>query len=213
MNLKNKKKYHTVYRWTNKVNGRHYTGYHGTDNLDDRYEGSSHNWEFWRDKKHHEFEREILHIFDNEEDALDCEWLLVDTADQNPMSYNLTEGGGKPPSFRGKKRRPESTQKSLENRKKNGWFKNPEETSRNISEAAKKAPQDTAARKEGHRKRMEILQAKYSDPYGDLRKRISEGTKEGSKKYWEEYRSNPELQRQGSERSRKGWETRRMNQR
>ena len=83
--------YYTIYKITNKINNKFYIGMHKTNHLDDGYMGSG---KILRSaiKKYgiESFSKEILHIFDNEEDMRNKEKELVVL---NEMSYNLCEGG------------------------------------------------------------------------------------------------------------------------
>jgi|LakMenEpi03Aug12_release.lakeMendotaPanAssembly.Ray.scaffolds.fasta_scaffold495096_1 group I intron endonuclease len=83
--------YYTIYKITNKINGKHYIGMHKTSNLDDGYMGSG---KFIRRAilKHglENFTKEILHVFDNEQDMKNKEKELVILGE---MSYNLCDGG------------------------------------------------------------------------------------------------------------------------
>ena len=87
--------YYTVYKVTNKVNGKIYIGCHKTKNLDDGYMGSGVYLK--RSQKIHgmeNFEKEILFVFDNANDmfAKEAEIVTVDfLAEEN--TYNLTVGG------------------------------------------------------------------------------------------------------------------------
>lgn len=83
--------YYTIYRITNKVNDKFYIGMHKTTNLDDGYMGSG-KLITRAIKKHgiENFTKEILYVFDNEEDMKNKEKELVVL---NEMSYNLCEGG------------------------------------------------------------------------------------------------------------------------
>ena len=84
--------YFTIYKITNKVNGKFYIGKHQTKKLDDDYFGSGKL--LGRAIKKHgkeNFLKEILHVFDNEEEMNAKEAELVDI--DSKMSYNLCEGG------------------------------------------------------------------------------------------------------------------------
>lgn len=83
--------FYTIYKITNKINGKYYIGMHKTKNLDDGYMGSGKLLKRAINKHGIEnFTKEILHIFDNEEDMKRKEKELIIL---NEMSYNLCEGG------------------------------------------------------------------------------------------------------------------------
>lgn len=84
-----------VYKITNKINGKFYIGKHQTKNVDDGYMGSGKHLNY-AIKKHglHNFEKEILFIFDNElemntkeAELVTEEFCLLET------NYNLCPGG------------------------------------------------------------------------------------------------------------------------
>ena len=86
------KTYYTVYKITNTINGEYYIGKHQTQLLEDGYMGSG-------KLLHRQFEeygmqwfkKEILHVFDTEEEMNQKEAELVDVDD--PKSLNLCPGG------------------------------------------------------------------------------------------------------------------------
>ena len=83
--------YYTVYKITNKVNGKFYIGAHKTEDLDDSYMGSGKVLKRAIKKYGIEnFIKDILHIFNNKEDMFNKEKELVIL---NEMSYNLKYGG------------------------------------------------------------------------------------------------------------------------
>jgi hypothetical protein len=83
--------YYTVYKITNKINGKFYIGKHQTKNLDDDYMGSGKLIKAAIEKYGKEnFFKEILHIFDKEEDMNAKESELVILSEN---SYNLCPGG------------------------------------------------------------------------------------------------------------------------
>ena len=81
----------TVYKITNKINGKYYIGKHQTTNLDDGYMGSG---KFIKAalKKHgvENFSKEILHVFETEVEMNLKEAELVIVSD---LTYNLCDGG------------------------------------------------------------------------------------------------------------------------
>lgn len=83
--------YYTIYKITNKLNGKFYIGKHQTKNLDDGYMGSG---KLIRAaiKKYglKNFEKEILHIFETEAEMNEAEANLVVIGED---SYNLCRGG------------------------------------------------------------------------------------------------------------------------
>ena len=83
--------YYTIYKITNKINDKFYIGMHKTNNLDDGYMGSGKLIRRAMEKYGIEnFTKEILHIFDNEEDMKNKEKELVVISED---SYNLCDGG------------------------------------------------------------------------------------------------------------------------
>ena len=91
-------KYYTVYKTTNKINGKVYYGAHRTNDLDnDDYIGSGGNHFQNALNKYGEenFEKEILYIFDNEADmdAKEIEIIAEENAVADPNCYNKKEGG------------------------------------------------------------------------------------------------------------------------
>lgn len=87
--------YYTIYKVTNKINGKIYIGSHKTSNLNDGYMGSGKYLNYAFQKYGLEnFIKEILFIFDNPEDMYAKEADIVNEAflaEQN--TYNLKKGG------------------------------------------------------------------------------------------------------------------------
>lgn len=83
--------FYIVYKITNKLDGRFYIGKHQTKDLNDRYMGSG-NLIKRAIKKYgiENFNKEILHVFDNEEEMNLKEKELVVIGEN---SYNLCKGG------------------------------------------------------------------------------------------------------------------------
>ena len=86
---------HTIYKTTNKLNGKFYIGKHSTNNINDGYLGSGKYITNSINKYGKEnFGKEILFVELNESDAYNIERSLVTTdLVNNDLSYNLTEGG------------------------------------------------------------------------------------------------------------------------
>lgn len=83
--------FYTIYKITNTVNKKTYIGKHQTKNLDDDYYGSGKLLKRAIKKYGKKnFSKEILHVFDNEEEMNSKEKELVEVSD---ITYNLCEGG------------------------------------------------------------------------------------------------------------------------
>ena len=87
--------YYTIYKITNKINGKFYVGTHKTKNLDDDYMGSGKYLNYAISKHGIEnFEKEILFVFDNPDEMYDKEAEIVNkdfVTEKN--TYNLKAGG------------------------------------------------------------------------------------------------------------------------
>lgn len=89
------KTYHIVYKTTNLINGKIYIGKQSTNDLDDGYLGSGKLLK-QAIKKYgkHNFEREIISLFENEKEAYILEQKLVDLDFiKRDDTYNLKCGG------------------------------------------------------------------------------------------------------------------------
>lgn len=89
------KKYYTVYKIENKINGKFYIGAHATSNLDDGYMGSGKLIKRAIAKYGVEnFEKSYLAVFDDPADmfALESE-LVCESVVIDPLCYNLKDGG------------------------------------------------------------------------------------------------------------------------
>lgn len=83
--------FYTVYKITNKINGKFYIGCHKTENLNDDYMGSGTILKR-AIKKHglENFSKEILHVYDTAEEMFAKEKELVYVSEE---TYNLKQGG------------------------------------------------------------------------------------------------------------------------
>lgn len=102
--------YYTIYKVINKITGKYYIGKHQTTNLNDDYLGSG---KLIRQsiKKHGKdnFQKEILFIFDSEEEMNAKEKELVnENLVLNEKCYNVGIGGEGGPHFKGKTHSPET---------------------------------------------------------------------------------------------------------
>jgi len=83
--------YYTIYKTTNLINGKYYIGKHQTEDLDDGYMGSGNLIKRAIAKYGIEnFKKEILFVFDNEQEMNDKEKELVVVSEE---TYNLCPGG------------------------------------------------------------------------------------------------------------------------
>lgn len=87
--------YYTVYKVTNKINGKIYIGCHRTKDLNDAYMGSGKILKKAQDKYGMEnFNKEILYVFDNLDEMFEMEATLVNSEFVKELSnYNLKVGG------------------------------------------------------------------------------------------------------------------------
>lgn len=87
--------FYIIYKLTNVVNNKIYIGAHVTKNVNDEYMGSGHALN--RAKKKYgieQFKKEILHVFDNEQDMWKKELEIVNEEFcKDPTNYNIRTGG------------------------------------------------------------------------------------------------------------------------
>ncbi len=87
--------YYTIYKTTNKVNGKFYIGCHKINNLQDSYIGSG-DLIIKAIKKYgkEKFKKEIMHLFNSSEQMYDMERLLVNESFiKREDTYNVRIGG------------------------------------------------------------------------------------------------------------------------
>lgn len=98
------KTYYTIYKTTNKIDGKYYIGKHQTSNIDDSYLGSGKALvKAIKKYGRNNFYKEVLFVFDNELDMNNKEKEIVDEDFVNSRNtYNLTIGGEGGPIFKGK---------------------------------------------------------------------------------------------------------------
>lgn len=168
--------YYTVYKITNTINEKHYIGMHVTNDLDDGYMGSGKLIK-QAIKKYGKknFVKEILHVFDNEEDMRNKEKELVVL---NETSYNLCDGGkggfgyinrSDIPKFKGKKHSDETKSKIASKLNGNNHFggkKHSDETKKTIGEKTKQKLTGTSKSEEHKRKISESIKRKHRENAG-----------------------------------------------
>ena len=104
--------YYTIYKVTNKINGKFYIGKHQTKKLNDHYYGSGKKLLAAIKKYGKEnFSKEILFVFETEQEMNDKEKELI-TEDfvKRPDTYNVGVGGEGGPHFKGRKHTEETLQ-------------------------------------------------------------------------------------------------------
>jgi hypothetical protein len=85
---------HTVYKTVNLLSGRFYIGYHKTENPNDDYLGSGLVISFaLRKYGRTNFKKIVLFTFEDAEQAFQKEKVLVAAALNDPLCYNIKEGG------------------------------------------------------------------------------------------------------------------------
>lgn len=128
---------YTIYKTTNTVNNKIYIGKHQTENINDSYLGSGVSLEKAVKKYGKEsFVKEILYVFDNEEEMNSKEKELVtEEFIKRKDNYNKSLGGEGGFNFKGKKHTDETKQKLSEIAKKRIYS---EETRNKISEGNRK---------------------------------------------------------------------------
>lgn len=165
--------FYTIYKITNTINDRYYIGMHKTQELDDGYMGSGKLIRKAIQKYGiSSFRKEILFVFDNEDDMRNKERELV-VLDE--MSYNLCDGGkggfgyinrSNIPKMLGKTHT-ESTKKKISSKMKNN--KNcvgnvlTDEHKRKIGNSVSKSLSGTSKSEEHKRKISEAIKQKHRE--------------------------------------------------
>lgn len=188
LNIKYTKKYYYVYKTTNLINKKIYIGFHSTNDLEDGYLGSGKALKRAIEKYGPEnFEKEIIEIFDNREDAETLERLLVNKDFvKEKDNYNLSLGGnvcilfGEQNGFYGKTHSEEFKKR---NSKRSKLYKHKPKTKEKISKSNKKLWADP----EFKEKMIKIF--KNRPPMsGETRQKLSMSLK--GRKFSEEHRKN-----------------------
>lgn len=109
--------FYTIYKTTNKHNGKFYIGKHQTNNVDDSYIGSGKKLlEAIRKYGRGSFSKEVLFIFDNEHEMnLKEKELITEEFVERRDNYNMGIGGEGGPHFKGKTHTSEALQKIKKN--------------------------------------------------------------------------------------------------
>jgi group I intron endonuclease len=128
--------FYTIYKVTNKLNGKFYIGKHQTTKVNDAYYGSGKAIKEAIQKYGVEnFDKEVLYVFDNEDDMnLKEKELITEEFVNRNDTYNLGVGGEGGAHFKGKTHSPETIEQIKQKRAKQTFSS---ETRRKISEANK----------------------------------------------------------------------------
>ena len=96
--------YYTIYKTTNKINGKFYIGKHQTTDPNDSYYGSGIKLQLAIEKYGKDnFTKEVLFIFDNERDMTQKEKeIITEEFVSRKDTYNVGIGGEGGPHFKGK---------------------------------------------------------------------------------------------------------------
>lgn len=129
--------YYTIYKTTNKINGKFYIGKHQTENINDNYFGSGKALKeaikiYGKDN----FTKEILFVFDNEKEMNNKEREIInEELVSSKLTYNIGIGGEGGSHFKGKKHSDKTKEKlSLIGKSKKVSI----DTKKKISEAGRK---------------------------------------------------------------------------
>lgn len=155
--------YYTIYKVTNKINGKFYIGKHQTSNINDSYYGSGRNIVKAIKKYGKEnFYKEILFVFDTEQEMNSKEKeILTEEFISSDKNYNLGIGGEGGPHFKGRTHSPKTKEK-LKNLARGK--KLPEEAKNKISAAhkGKITSQETKDKISASRKKSNLKAGKIS---------------------------------------------------
>ena len=162
--------FYTIYKTTNLINNRYYIGKHKTENINDSYMGSGKLLKQAIEKYGIEnFSKEILFVFNNEEDMNKKEKELVVLSEE---TYNLCEGGNGGfgyinnsdiVKFKGKTHTDNTKQKLREKRIGVTNFIPNEETKQKISNAkkGKSTALKGSSQSEEHKKKLSEAKRAY----------------------------------------------------
>ena len=128
--------FYTIYKVTNKLNGKFYIGKHQTTKVDDAYYGSGKSIKEAIQKYGiKNFDKEVLFVFDNEDEMnLKEKELITEEFVNRKDTYNLGVGGEGGAHFKGKTHSPETIEQIKQKRAEQAFSS---ETRRKISEANK----------------------------------------------------------------------------
>lgn len=161
---------YTIYKITNTINNKFYIGKHQTNNINDSYMGSGIAIVKAIKKYGKEnFTKEILFVFDNEQDMNKKEKeLITEELVSDPNCYNIGVGGEGGPQFKGK----HHTDKTKEKISKSAKISNQNRDLTNLRNGIKRFNDNI----------------KQTDP--DFYKRRNIKTREAMLKYWQRKKNN-----------------------
>lgn len=165
--------FYTVYKTTNKLNGKFYIGAHKTKNINDDYLGSGVALKRAIEKYGIDnFHKEIIGVCETSEEMYLLEKSLIDH--KNEMSYNMKEGGKGGWDFYNEEnesplRNPKVRDKLVKTRKANGSYQSEKFLSSCVENIKKATAANTGVKKPKHSEFMKKRNSRkwrLTDPNG-----------------------------------------------